>query len=88
MTEDDTNADEIRSQESLRDAPDGVDADWEDVSTDPDPQVLGYEREQWERISAANSDQIVFLPSNEEDIADDAFVVLDESDLTDLVSRR
>jgi hypothetical protein len=31
---------------------------------------------------------VIFLPCEEEDIEDDAFVVLEEADLCDLVTRR
>jgi len=62
--------------------------DWEDVPTDPEPDNLGYESSKWERIPVTDDDQVIFLPGNEEDLADDAFIVLDEADLCDLVTRR
>lgn len=63
-------------------------AEWRDVPTDPDARALGYETSQWERIPTTDDKQVIFLPSEDEDIEDDAFVVLDEVDLCDLVTRR
>jgi len=62
--------------------------DWESVATDPPPGSLGYEVSQWEEIPVTDNDQLIFLPGNEDDLADDAFVVLDERDLCDLVDHR
>lgn len=88
MTEDNTNADEIRSREHRESQTDDAEVDWADVAADPDPETLGYERSEWERIPAPDDDQVIFLPGNEEDLEDDAFLVLNDSDLCDLVTRR
>lgn len=89
MTEDKPNADEIRSPDRRgnRPTPESQ-VDWSDVAADPDPETLGYERSEWERIPAPDDDQVIFLPGNEDDLEDDAFVVLNDSDLCDLVTRR
>ena len=87
MSEDETDIDEnLRRHEDSEKAKNGF--DWEDVPTDPEPDNLGYESSKWERIPVTDDDQVIFLPGNEEDLADDAFVVLDEADLCDLVTRR
>lgn len=86
MTDDDTNADELHAPE-YRDESDAF--DWSDVATDPNPDQLGYEFTHWEKISVADDDeQVIFLPSDEDAIADDAFIVLDDADVCDLVTRR
>jgi hypothetical protein len=89
MTKDDADINEGRSEcddsESERD---GTNVDWRNVPTDPEPGSLGYATSQWERIPVTDDDQVIFLPGEEEDLADDAFVVLDERDLCDLVTRR
>jgi len=89
MTGDDTDVDESRTRDR-RDSGDrsGGESDWEAVPTDPGPDSLGYETSTWERVPVTDDDQVIFLPDNEEDLADDAFVVLDEGDLCDLVTRR
>lgn len=89
MTKDDTDVDESRTRDR-RDSEvlSGEETDWEDAPTDPGPDSLGYETSTWERIPVTDDDQVIFLPGNEEDLADDAFVVLEESDLCDLVTRR
>jgi hypothetical protein len=86
MNDDSTDIDRRRHREteSQQDEP----TDWESVPTDPEPGSLGYETSEWERIPVADDDQVIFLPGNEEDLADDAFVVLNEADLCDLVTRR
>jgi len=58
------------------------------LPTETKPGSLGYEVSEWERIPVSDDDQVIFLPGNDEDLADDAFVVLEEDDLCDLVTRR
>lgn len=89
MTKDDTDVDESRTRD-CRDSEvlSREKTDWDDVPTDPRPDNLGYETSTWDRIPVTDDDQVIFLPGNEEDLADDAFVVLEESDLCDLVTRR
>jgi hypothetical protein len=88
MTDDKPNADELRARDGEPQQDDRADVDWTQVATDPHPSELGYETDEWERIPTTDRDQVIFLPGNEEDLEDDAFVVLDESDLCDLVTRR
>jgi hypothetical protein len=59
---------------------------WEDIPSDPDIRAdFGYEVTRWETIdTATDSNQIIFMPQNEELIKDDAFIVANESDLCDL----
>lgn len=86
MTDDEPNADELHSPDRREtEQPPGK---WADVPADPDTRALGYETGQWERIPTTDDTQVIFLPGNEEDIEDDAFIVLDESDLCDLVTKR
>jgi hypothetical protein len=93
MSEDDTNADEMHTRERDRaetgDEESG-EVDWAAVASDPDPKEnLGYELSQWEEIPVEDDpDQVIFLPSNEEDIAEDAFIVSESDAICDLVSRR
>ena len=87
MTNEDTNADELRSYDEEKTRA-GLSAEWDDVPTDPDPKDLGHEIDQWERIPTTDDEQVIFLPSNEEDIEEAAFLVLEESDLCDLVGKR
>ncbi len=80
----DVNGNRYREVENQQDGQ----TDWESVPTDPVPGSLGYETSEWERIPVSDDDQVIFLPGNEEDLADDAFLVLEEADLCDLVTRR
>lgn len=61
-------------------------ADWEELPGDPDLQSdLGYELSEWEQFETLDgSDQVMFLPSEESQIKDAAFVVADESLYVDL----
>ena len=64
--------------------------DLESVRVHPDPRAdLGYETTDWERIAAADgSDQLVFLPAEEEMLLQDAFIIATDSDLRDLEETR
>jgi hypothetical protein len=89
MTKDDTDIDESRTRDCLEnEVLSGEETDWESAPTDPTANNLGYETSTWERIPVTDDDQVIFLPGNEEDLADDAFIVLEDSDLCDLVTRR
>jgi hypothetical protein len=89
MTDDNSEADELRSRDDRSERTGEPDfEEWSNVPTDPNSGELGYEVSQWDRIPTAEDGQVVFLPGNEEDLKDDAFVVLEESDLCDLVTRR
>lgn len=87
MSEDNTDVGEGRRHDGVERPADDP-HDWESVPTDPQPGSLGYEVSEWERIPVSGDDQVIFLPGNEGDLADDAFIVLEEDDLCDLVTRR
>lgn len=59
---------------------------WEDLPSDPDIRAdFGYEIARWETIdTATDSNQLIFMPQNEELLKDDAFIVANEEDLCDL----
>lgn len=64
-------------------------AEWEALSTEPDNAAdLGYRLSDWEQFDVVdNSDQIIFLPSEESGLDDDAFLVVDSDTVVDLPSR-
>jgi hypothetical protein len=88
MSEDSADVDESKARNEDQPSSWAHPVDWESVTPDPTPESLGYEVSQWELIPVTDNDQVIFLPGNEEDLADDAFVVLDEGDLCDVVTRR
>jgi hypothetical protein len=88
MMDDESNADELRQRNADTEQDGFREGDWTEVPTDPEPEHLGYEQSEWERIPTTEESQVIFLPGNEEDLADDAFIVLEEPDLCDLVTRR
>lgn len=91
MTDNNENADEMRSPEQ-RDShgPADLPTEWEDLPADPDPnRNLDYDLGQWEKINVVdNPDQVIFLPNDEEQLKDDAFIVSDKSAICDLSTRR
>lgn len=66
------------------------DVQWERLPLDPDLQRdLGYELSDWEPITTANDDgQLVYLPSEEDLLRQDAFIVVDRDDQIDLIDER
>lgn len=88
MTDDQSNGDDPEVEYETRPPAGMDDEDWTALPADPDPRALGYETHEWERIPTAEDDQIIFLPDEEADLEKDAFVVLEESALCDLVTRR
>ena len=61
--------------------------DWERLRIDPDPETdLGYRSRDWEVLSVdANSGaRRLFLPADEDQLRDDAFIVADETALCDV----
>jgi len=66
----------------------GNSPDWEEVSSDPDPQDLSYELSQWQRIHRSGGTQLIFLPTNEGSLHDQAFIILDKKGVCDLVRYR
>lgn len=80
---DDPTPSESRTSERTGDqAPGGVysRADWERLASDPDPVTdLGYRVDDWERFETSDgSDQVIYLPSDEDLIEDDAFIVVEK----------
>lgn len=63
--------------------------DWEQLPADPDPERdLGYRIEHWETFRADDDgESVMFLPSDEELLRTDAFVVADASSVCDVVDR-
>lgn len=61
-------------------------AEWEQLPVDPDPERdLGYSLLEWDVVEAKNgSGQLIFLPSDEELLRDDAFIVASESSVCDV----
>ncbi len=60
--------------------------DWEVLPSDPDDETdLGYALSDWESFDTLDgSNQVMFLPGNEDELKDSAFVVADESVITPL----
>jgi uncharacterized protein YqcC (DUF446 family) len=62
---------------------------WADVDDDPDlEQDLGYHPFDVEVVVAEQYGQLLFLPSNDDILEEDSFVVADESLVVDLEDRR
>lgn len=68
---------------------DQVPPEWTEVSPDPDPvRDLGYEMIDLEVFRTDDgTDRFMLLPSNEEMLADDAFIVASESAVCDVTDR-
>lgn len=64
-------------------------ADWKALETDPDYAAdFGYRLSEWEQFEVLdNTDQVVFLPSDETEIKDAAFLVADSDTIVNLSSR-
>ncbi|MFW5937791.1 MAG: hypothetical protein ACOCSN_02515 [Halanaeroarchaeum sp.] len=61
--------------------------DWNDAPEDPDPETdLGYEAVELDMIgtTADGSHRVLVLPTDEEMLADDAFMIVDEKTVQDL----
>lgn len=60
--------------------------EWADVPTDPDPRRnLDYRLRDWEVLRPSDgSDQIVFLPEDEEMLRNEAFVIVQQDELCSL----
>lgn len=83
-------SDEQRSEGQLSRGGDPADVQWERLPLDPDlERDLGYRLSDWEPITTANDDgQLVYLPSEEELLRQDAFIVVDRDDQIDLIDER
>ena len=64
-------------------------AEWRDISSDPDPiRDLGYEMVDMEVVRTHDGDgEYMFIPSQEDMIAEDAFMVAEPSAVCDPVER-
>lgn len=61
---------------------------WQEIDADPDPETdLGYELDEWDVVEARSrgQDHLMFLPSDEEQLRDDAFIVADPAIVYDVV---
>lgn len=63
-------------------------ADWDRVAADPDPERdLGYRLADWDLVTANNgSDQLIFLPQDDELLKEDAFIVVEADAVCDVTS--
>ena len=63
--------------------------DWKQLPADPDPEDdLGYRIEHWETFRANDDgESVMFLPSDEQLLKTDAFVVADASSVCDVTDR-
>lgn len=68
---------------------DSLPAAWDEVDSDPDPtNDLGYEPIEMKVIKTNDgSGRLLFLPADEDMIADDAFIVASPSAVVDLSER-
>lgn len=65
--------------------------DWQAVPEDPDPATdLGYEAVELDLIptSAEGRDRVLVLPTDEEMLADDAFLIVDARSVHELPTMR
>jgi hypothetical protein len=63
---------------------------WKALPSDPDlNREFGYELAEWEVITQDNgSGNVIFLPPDQEALADDAFIVAEEDAVCDVGSRQ
>lgn len=65
--------------------------DWGNLPEDPDPATdLGYEAVELDLIptTAEGTNRVLVLPTDEEMLADDAFLIVDEVSVHDLAAMR
>ncbi|MFW5934218.1 MAG: hypothetical protein ACOCQL_00025 [Halolamina sp.] len=65
--------------------------DWRHAPEDPDPaEDLGYEAVELDMIGtdADGENRVLVLPTDEEMLADDAFVIVDEDSVAELSAKR
>lgn len=64
-------------------------SDWERLAADPDPVGdLGYDASEWDVVEANNdSGQLIFLPTEDDLLKDDAFIVADPASVCDVRER-
>lgn len=63
--------------------------DWEELASDPNTEAdFGYRITEWNSFETPdNSSQVMFLPTEESLLKEDAFVVAEESDICELGER-
>jgi hypothetical protein len=73
----------------MRQASSWTRSDWERLAADPDPsQDLGYDQTEWDVVEANNTaGQLIFLPTDEDVLKDDAFIVADPASVCDVRDR-
>lgn len=83
-------SDDQRADGQLSRADDDEAVRWERVPLDPDlERDLGYRLTDWEPITTANDDgQLVYLPSEEDLLRQDAFIVVAREDHVELLDER
>jgi len=64
--------------------------EWKALAANPDiREDLGYEISEWEQFRQLdNSDQTMFMPSDEDMLRDEMFILANDSDLVTLENRR
>lgn len=67
-----------------------AETEWAEVPTDPDSrQDLGYKLRDWEVLRPSKgSDQVVFLPEDEEMLRSEAFVIVEQDEMCSLEESR
>lgn len=90
MSNEDKNTDIPPGEQSTSQGGTELPADWRDQPVDPDiEENLDYEVIAWEEINVVdNPEQIIFLPNSEDQLRNDAFIVLSESSVCDLTDKR
>lgn len=90
MSNEDENPDIRTGEQSTSQGRAELPADWRDQPVDPDlEENLDYELIAWEKINVVDDpEQIIFLPNSEDQLRNDAFMVLSESSVCDLTDKR
>lgn len=67
-----------------------IEGEWEAQPDDPGGDDLGYDLDDWEQIRATGTDseRLLYLPSDEELLREEAFVVAAPADVADLIDNR
>ena len=66
-------------------------SDWESLSADPDPEAdLGYAGAEWDVIRTTQKERshLLFLPTEEQLLKQEAFVIASESAVVDIATHR
>jgi hypothetical protein len=64
-----------------------IKSEWDEAPVDPDPrQNLDYDLQDWEVIAPENGrDHFVMLPSDEAQLREEAFIIVAESNVKDVL---